>query len=257
MRGSCQWRNTVTTPAAIVASEMPPRTQGIPAAPSAAKECRLRRPMAICPPQMSRPMTPRIITSHLPQPMIVLTGPARPGTGTGLGSGTPARGHVPGGQVEHIDHHGRPRLGGLGGSQHEQAGDRIAQAAADPDGPGEGAGPQLRHERDADHRAGPVPDQVQVLHRLPGLRASAVGDQGDRRRPGAALLEHADGDDRAPGTLSVTVGRDDHRYCRRRDAQPGRGRDLRRVRIGKGRRDAHPPFLAGWHAAELAAQPLG
>src|SRR5699024_2579386 len=68
----------------------PPITQGMPVAPSAASWCRFLRPMIIWPAHTSRPMTPRAMTIHLPQPMILLTGSCIPSGTTGAGSGADA-----------------------------------------------------------------------------------------------------------------------------------------------------------------------
>ncbi len=60
----------------------------MPDAPSAAKEERFLRPIAICAPQISRPATPATMTPHLPQPRMVVIGPPRPGSATGAGFST-------------------------------------------------------------------------------------------------------------------------------------------------------------------------
>src|SRR5216683_7533791 len=91
LRGGHQRRKTLTIADATAARLRPPRTHGTPVAPSAANVARFRWPMAIFPAQIRSPATPQINTPHLPQAMIVVTGPVNPGGASGAGFGAGAR----------------------------------------------------------------------------------------------------------------------------------------------------------------------
>src|SRR5215472_6720836 len=80
---------TPTMPDDRAISVSPARTHGIPLAPSAASEERLRRPIAIIAPQPISPNTPATKAPHFHQASSVFTGPVSPGGAFGAGFGTP------------------------------------------------------------------------------------------------------------------------------------------------------------------------
>ena len=185
-------------------SVSPASTHGMPVAPSAARLCRLRRPIAIIAPQPVSPNTPAIRRQPLPpgQQRVHRAGQAgrRLRSGVGHGHREPAgqrreagAGHAGVVHGEGEQEHGQVSRG-LGGSGNV----RLAVAsiwararhAARVSGTAAGSSASRRagHERDPDHRAYLRFQEAEPAGRG-GRLGPAVADHGQRGDL-AALLDH-------------------------------------------------------------------